>query len=424
MMAGLCISDTREDKVPGSMSSTVLHPQAKVAFVLAGLYNAAEALCQVFVSVYFWRNSHDLMVLCWYYLALYSVTPVMFIVCGWYSKVRDRLHVYRLGIVLHVLYYSTLLVLRENSVNYTLLLGVLLGITWGAFWAGANTINFDVTTGGRREYFIGIMNAISHLARLIAPLISGFIITRADTPLRGYHIVFAVVLVIYALAFFFSFLLTPDPRRTPFRIKRALFPGKEDRDWRYIMLASFTLAGTFEIPTNFLGILMFMETKNELSVGGYAAWQAIIAIVISYTFGRWCKPETRRQHLFWSSILLAASGIVFFFPVTLTSLIVFAMLRSAAMAMFGIGHFSTRMEVIMNTAGDPLERIEYLCAWEVPLAVGRTLMMLLMVVLALAMENASLGIRIVIIVLCALRLATYYFLAQTSLLRKSEGVAG
>jgi len=399
------------------MSSPALHPQAKVAFVLAGLYNAAEALCQVFVSVYFWRNSHDLMVLCWYYLALYAVTPVMFVVCGWYSKVRDRLHVYRLGIALHIVYYSTLLFLREESVHYTLPLGVLLGVTWGAFWAGANTINYDVTTSGRREYFIGVMNAISHFARLVAPLVSGFIITRTSDRLFGYHIVFAVVLVLYALSFLASFLLERDPQRTPFRIGRALFPPKEHRDWRNVMWASFTLAGTFEIPTNFLGILMFMETKNELSVGSYSAYQAIIAIVVSYVCGWWVRPETRRQHLFWSSVLLAASGIVFFFPLTITSLLIFAMLRSAAMAMFGIGHFSTRMEVIMNTAEDPLQRIEYLCAWEVPLAVGRTIMMLLMVALALALDDASLGIRIVIIALCVLRLATYYFLAQTSVLR-------
>ncbi|NUM55587.1 MAG: MFS transporter [Candidatus Hydrogenedentes bacterium] len=399
------------------MSPGTLHPQAKVAFVLAGLYNAAEALCQVFVSVYFWRNSHDLMVLCWYYLALYSVTPIVFVLSGWYSKVHDRLHVYRIGIILHAVYYATLLILQENSVNYTLLLGVLLGVTWGAFWAGANTINYDVTTTGRREYFIGVMNAISHASRMIAPLVSGFIITRTPDRLHGYHIVFAVVLGLYLLSFLASFMLTRDPQRTAFRIKRALFPSKEHRDWRYVMLASFTLAGTFEIPTIFLGILMYMETQDELSVGSYSAYQAIIAIVVSYLFGRWARPETRKGHLFWSSILLAASGVVFFFPLTLASLLVFAMLRSAAMAMFGIGHFSTRMEVIMNTAEDSLQRIEYLCAWEVPLALGRILMMLLMVALAIAFDDPSLGIRIVIIVLCALRLATYYFLAQTSVLR-------
>ncbi|MDZ4859427.1 MAG: MFS transporter [Candidatus Hydrogenedentes bacterium] len=402
------------------MSSPALHPQAKVAFVLAGLYNAAEALCQVFVSVYFWRNSHDLMVLCWYYLALYSVTPVMFVICGWYSKVRDRLHVYRIGIILHAVYYATLLVLQEESVNYTLPLGVLLGITWGAFWAGANTINYDVTTSGRREHFIGIMNAISHFARLCAPLISGFIITATPDRLQGYHYVFASVLVLYLLSFLASFWLTPDPHRTPFRLKRALFPPKEHRDWRYVMLASFTLAGAFEIPTNFLGILVFMETDNEFTVGSYAAYQALVALVVSYVFGYWVRPETRRQHLFWSSMLLAASGIVFFFPITLLSLLVFAMLRSAAMAMFGISHFSLRMEVIMKTAEDPLQRIEYLCAWEVPLAIGRTIMMVLMIALALALDDASLGIRIVIIVLCALRLATYYFLSKTSLLGKSR----
>ncbi len=76
----------------------------------------------------------------------------------------------------------------------------------------------------------------------------------------------------------------------------------------------------------------------------------------------------------------------------------------------------------MNTAEDPFQRIEYLCAWEVPLAIGRTIMMLLMIAVALALNDASLGIRIVIIVLCALRLATYYFLAQTSVLQNPRKV--
>ena len=400
------------------MSSPALHPQAKIAFVLAGLYNAADALCQVFVSVYFWRNSHDLMVLCWYYLALYSVTPVVFILSGWYAKARDRLHVYRIGIIMHAVYYATLLVLREDSVRYTFPLGALLGVTWGAFWVGANTINYDVATTGKRDYFIGVMNAISHAARMVAPFLSGFIITRMPDRLQGYHIIFAVAVGLYVASFLVSFLFMRDPDRSPFRISRALFPKKDQRDWRNIMLASFTLAGTFEIPTIFLGILMYMETKNELLVGSYSSYQAIIAIIVSYLIGRWSRPETRRQHLFWSSVLMAASGIVFFFPITLSSLFIFAMLRSAGMAMFGIGHFSARMEVIMNTTEDPQQRIEYLCALEVPLAVGRLFMMLLMIGLSLSLNDPSIGIRIVLIVLCALRLATYYFLAQTSVLKR------
>ena len=402
------------------MRSTALHPQAKVAFVLAGLYNAADALCQIFVSVYFWRNSHDLMVICWYYLALYSVTPIVFVMSGWYSKVRDRLHVYRLGIILHAVYYATLLVLREESVHYTFPLGLMLGVTWGTFWAGANTINYDVTTSGRREYFIGIMNAVSQASRSVAPLLGGFIITRTADRLTGYHVVFAVAVGLYLLSFLVSFFMTRDPRRTPFRIKRALFPSKDQSDWRYVMLASFTSAGAVEIPAMFLAILMFMQTENELNVGSYAAYQALIAIAISYAFGWWIRPETRRQHLFWSSLVNALSAIILLFPITLTSLMAFALLRSASLAVFGIGHFSMRMEAIMNAAEDSLQRIEYLCAWEVPLAIGRVIIMLITVALALTLDDPGMAIRIVIVFICVLRMTTYYFLSKTTMLRKAE----
>ncbi|GMU94138.1 MAG: hypothetical protein AMXMBFR4_31960 [Candidatus Hydrogenedentota bacterium] len=399
------------------MGSDKLHPQARVAFMLAGLYNSAEALCQIFVNVYLWRNSQDLNVLCKYYLALYAVTPVVFLLAGWYSKVRDRLHVYRLGILFHAVYYATLLILRERSAEFTVPLGILLGVTWGMFWAGANTINYDVTTQGRREYFIGLMNAISHVARMFAPLLSGFIIYY-HPGLEGYHLIFAIVLGIYCAAFLVSHLLTPDQERTPFKIRRALFPGRDQWDWRYILLASFTLAGTFEIPTFLLSILMYVVSSNELNVGTYASAQALIAIIVSFYFGRLIMPESRRTYLLISSALLAASGIVFFFPITLTSLIVFGILRSASMALFGIGHFSVRMEVIMRCVEHPMQRIEYLSAWEIPLAFGRLTMMVALVVLNELYPEDFLGIRIVIIVLCVLRIATYVFLAKTSVLQK------
>jgi YQGE family putative transporter len=399
------------------MSNTKLHPKATVAFVLTGLYSAAEALCSIFVTVYFWINSHDLNLICRYYIALFVVTPVFYILAGWYSQARDRLHVYRLGLVLHAAYYGVLLVVQERAPDYAVALGAMLGVTWGAYWGAANTINYDVTTHGKRERFYGLLGAVTNLARLAAPPIGGLIIQMSEDRLQGYHRLFALVLGLYLLAFFLSYRLPKDDERRPFRIRRALFPGRDQRDWRYVMLASMSLAGSFHIFGILLGLLMYLETNNEVNVGGFASYQALVAIAVSTFLSRYMRTENRGGYMLAAAILLFAAGFLFFTEITALTLILFGLLRSVSMSAFGIGHFSLRMEIIGNSAEEPSQRIEYLCAFEIPLAIGRILMLLCLMYFSSYFAEDGIGIRITMFLLCTLRLITYGLLAQTSPLK-------
>ena len=354
------------------MSSKELHPKAWVALALQFLYDSAEALCSIFVSVYFWTISSDFNAICEHYLTLYIVTPVVFIAAGWYSQARDRLHVYRLGLVLHAIYYTTLLILREESPNHAVALGALLGVTWGVFWAGANTFNYDVSTKGRREYYFGMLQSVTGFARLLSPVIGGMIIQYAPTELLGYHRVFSVVVAIYLLAFLVSFRMHQDSERRPFRITRALLPGRDQRDWRLVMMASASMAGAYSIFQFLLGLLMFMETGSELSVGGYASVQALAAIASAMIVGRIVVPATRMKSMALGAAVLVAAGLMISLKFSLYTLILFGLLRSVAGPLFDIPHFSLRMDIIARSMEQPWERIEYICAWEVPLALGRT----------------------------------------------------
>lgn len=400
------------------MSSRRLHPKAWVALLLTALFNAAEALCSVFVSVYLWINSHDFNTVCVHFMALYVVTPVFFILAGWYSQARDRIHVYRAGLILHALFYAALLVLREESANHAAALGVLRGVAWGVFYAGANTINYDVSTKGKVEYFVGLLQAVGGASSLLGPVISGIVIHLAPTALSGYNIVFSVVVGLYLAAFALSSFMPSDEGNRPFYFWRALFPGKDQRDWRLFMAASFSMAGSFNIFDFLLGLLMYQKTGSELSVGGFATYQTLAGILVSFVLCRIMEPRTRRNYLFWGMLLLVAAGIVISSQLTLATLIIFGFMRSVSGSMFGIAHFSMRMETIAKVVRHPAERIEYLCAWEVPLALGRVMMMTTLILLW--NYESEFGIRITLFLMCAIRIVTYLLLSRTSVLREAE----
>lgn len=390
-----------------------MQSKAWLIIVMNGLYNIAESLCSVFVSVYFYVHSLDVNRVFLHYTTLYTVTPVAFILAGWYAKSRDRTQVFRIGIAFHALYYAALLYLREDAVLYVVHLGALLGVTWGFFWAGNNTFQFDFSAAmPQREYFLGLVSSVSNGARLFAPIISGMIISFAPTPHMGYRTIFTTALIIYLIAIVLSFRIPHFKSDQPFALKKALLPPKEHRDWRYIMLASASLAGSFHILHFLLAIIMYMNIRSEAGVGGYVSFQGLVSVTVSYMVGRFVMPRTRSTFLFWGVVLLVSAGLLVTWKLTLTTLILFALLRSISLPLFGIPHTGIRFEVMHRTASNPSERIEYLCAWETPLALGRIIMMCLL--MALYAWAGDAGLRVALLMLCLVRIVTYLLLRQVS----------
>ncbi len=406
------------------MKRHTLLPRAKVALLLHALYGAANALCSIFISVYLWINSHDLALVYRFYLVLFIVTPVFFILAGWYSQARDRLHVYRVGLLLHALLYGLFLVLRERSPEYAIWIGALQGITWGCYWAGANTLNYDLSAVGKREYFFGLMQTISGIVNLASPVAGGLIIRWASTPLQGYQWLFGIVVALFVVSFLLSFLIPPDTERRPFRIRRALFPGRDQRDWQLIMLTSASMSGTFVIFGFLLSLLMYMQNDDELAVGAYASVQALAAVAVSMYAGRRVTQRNRRAFMFWGVATLVAAGCLMAFPLSVYSLVLFGLLRSVSQPLFGIPHSGLYLDIISASVQTPDQRIEYLCAWEVPLAIGRVLMLLAMLGFQSWLEWSEIGVRVSLFGMCAIRIVSYQLVIRTSPMRGTSTTAG
>lgn len=397
-----------------------LQSKAWLIILLNAFYSVADALCSVFVSVYFYVNSLDVSLVFQHYITLYITTPIAFIFAGWYAKTHDRTHVFRIGLILHAVYYAVLLCLRTDSVNYVIPLGALFGITWGFFWAGNNTFQFDFSAGGKsREYFLGLITAVSNSAKMVAPFVSGAIIALSPTPERGYHLVFFLALVIYLVSILVSFCIPHIKTHRPFRIRKALFPPKEDRDWRLIMAAAASLAGSFHIFHFLMAILMFRYViENEAAVGGYVSFQGLITVITAFLVGRYVTPHRRRYFMFCGVAVLLLAGMVVSWKISFTTLMLFALLRSVSLPLFGVPHTAVRFEVMHHTAEAPTERIEYICAWEIPLAIGRIIAMCAVMILYAVAEEA--GLRMAVFLLCAIRIVTYALVKRVSFVKQPE----
>lgn len=399
-------------------ASRSLPLQARIVLLLNVLYNVADALCSVFVGVYFYVHSLRFEVVCYHYLALYMVTPVVYLFSGWYAQRYDRLHVFRLGVAFHAIYYGCLLWLQQDAAGYAVPLGCLLGVAWGFFWAGNNTFNYDAVEASQRDYFFGWLNVVTGASRFSAPAISAVIMWRFQSEERGFYVLFAAAVGLYLLSIIASTWVARDSQCRPFNLRRALFPGRDQGDWRLLMLASATQAGSFHIFYFVLGLAMYMETDNAAIVGVYTAFQYLAGIAVSFSVGRFIQPRTRKPCMAWAAALLAGAGLIVAWDISIWTLFLFGFLRSVALPLFMIPYASIRLDIIDSSAREPAERIEYMCASEVPLAIGRVVVMVTLLFLFGAL--GELGIRIALFVLCANCTLSYLIIVRTLVVKKQR----
>lgn len=380
------------------------------------LFTVAGSLSGVFVSIYLWQNS-DFATLCRFQIACFAVTPLFFILGGWYAQARDRLHVYRIGLILNAAFYALLLILREHAPHWDIYLGILTGATGGIFWSGANILSYDMTQAGSREYYIGLMSTITGAVGLVAPVLGGVIIEFAPEPHLGYQALFGGVVVLYAICIVLSFWLPKDNVQHPFRLRRALFPKKEQRDWRLTLWTALSIAGSFEILPLVLGLLMFMHTDSEIKLGGFTSFQSLVALAATYAIGNMAGPGNRLTFIFWGIVTFVLAGTLMLFPINMYVLCAFGLLRSIAQPLFGIPHSGLNYDIINNDEEEPSQRIEYICAWEIPLALGRVVVMTAMMYLYEWLRGNEDGLRLAIFLVCAVRVVSYYLIRKTSLIQ-------
>jgi YQGE family putative transporter len=184
------------------------------------------------------------------------------------------------------------------------------------------------------------------------------------------------------------------------------------------MAASASMAGAYSIFLFLLGLIMYMETGSALSVGGFASIQALASIITALIAGRIVTRATRVRSMALGTAVLAAAGVMVSIELSVMTLIAFGIMRSIAAPLFDIPHFSVRMDIISKCLRNPWERIEYIAAWEVPLAAGRIVMMTAMVGLYAGL--GTLGLKIMLCILSCMRIVTFFLLKNTHEMRGDE----
>ncbi len=401
LMARLRAVGSEKELGLGAMLSVFIH----------GLVILGASLSNTFVGVYMWRLQQSFAPIAIFYLLHYVGIPVGFVLGGILADQKERTHSLRIGIVLHGVFFASVLLLRSRSIHFVGPLGVLFGLGVGFYYLANGVLAYDLTDDGSIDYFTGMMGLVGGVGSTTAPLVAGYLISMWPNRF-GYNIVFLASVVIFVVAALLSLKFYGQKGTStfaPFALLRQLRGTR----WMLVMWVHF-FAGLRGGPLAFLvGILVFRLAKGELGLGLFAFASGLFGLASAYVAGRTIGKHNRGRTYGYGVGALAVSTLILAFAQQhIWGLVAFGLIEAIFNPWFGIPFNAFQFSIMDHDRDIGKNRAEYITAREIPLNIGRLVSTGIFLYIALVPGVSSVTLNLYLIGLTAAHLVVWPILGK------------
>ncbi|MBD2872686.1 MFS transporter [Paenibacillus arenilitoris] len=293
------------------MKGTPLPPERRLgkdavtALTIHCCFQFGASMSGLFLNLYLWRLTQDLVVNGIYNLIVFLLTPPAFALGGWIAKKRDRMVTYRLGIVMIAVFYLFVVIAQERVAEFYIGFAIFNGIAAGLYWTGYLVIQYDVSTEANRIRFLAMNMVFFNAAGLAGPALAGFVIQRSEG-LQGYIFIFMLAFAMFVVAAIVSFRIpmVPSHHKVYYLKLMGLVMNRNKRWLR--ALYSFFILGLFQGIMLFLpNILLFQTVGREDWVGYLGVFFSSLTVATGYVISRKAQKEHVRKY-----VLLSTTGVV------------------------------------------------------------------------------------------------------------------
>lgn len=383
---------------------------AMLSVSIHGLVILGTSLSNTFVGVYMWRLQESFAPIALFYLLHYVAIPVGFMLAGTLADRKDRTHSLRIGIIIHGVFFASILLLGSRSIDFVGPLGVLFGLGVGFYYLASGVLAYDLTDDGSIDYFSGLMGLLGGIGSTIAPLAAGYLISLWPDRF-GYKVIFLTSALIFATATLISTRFYGQKGASGFS-PFSLLQGLKGTRWMQVMWVHF-FAGLRGGPLAFLiGILVFRATRGELGLGVFAFVAGAFGLASSYLAGRIIGKDNRRQMFRYGMWALALSTAVLAITQKLWALVLFGLFEAAFNPWFGIPFNSFQFSIMDKDPNIQRNRAEYISLREVPLNLGRIISTGVFLYLTIGPGLSQTALRLYLIGLTGAHLVTWPILSS------------
>lgn len=289
------------------------------------IFSMVLPIIELFTGAYIIRNSADFSLVMVFQLAQGTGIPVGFIL-NWFmlAKVPVK-RLYSLGMMMSGLAMASMMLQTEPGLAGVSLAGLLMGVSYGFFWANRTTLALSATQNTNRNYFYGMETFFYTFAVIVMPMLAGWFIAASHSWAWFGNNVNGAYYVLTGLVFILTIVASTLLQRGDYRNlpkARLKFRGFH-RLWQK-MLRMAVLKGLAQGYITTAPVMLIMKlVGKEGELGTIQSTGAILSAGMLYLLGRKTSPQHRLKvyalglGLFWigaftNMVAYSAAGVIVF----------------------------------------------------------------------------------------------------------------
>lgn len=384
------------------------------------IYGLVGPIIELFIGAYIMRNSSDISLVVIFQLAVYTGIPLTFMINGFLLNRIKITWLYSFGMLLSGISMFAMMLLQQLDTMGVFLAGLIMGLSYGFFWANRDFLALNTTNDGTRNYYYGIETFFYTITGILVPLAAGAFIGATDkNGWFGGHVntaYYILTAIVFVMSTFASILVHRgefvNPKRAPF-----LFI-KFDRIWNK-MLGLASLKGLAQgyivtAPT----MLILSLVGKEGSLGLIQGIAAAVSAILLYVLGRVTEPKHRLLIYGIGCLLFMVGALLNASLYSALGVILFMMCLLFARPLLDIAYFPIQLKVIDFVAEkEKRNEFSYIFNHELGLYLGRLFGCGLFIVLARYVSEYA-ALRYALLVIAVFH-ALGWFMAK-SILKEKE----
>jgi membrane protein len=276
-----------------------------------------------FLTAYFISTStNSILNIAIYYIFTYATMALSTLVVAALAEKRNRIKIFRIGIILNFIYILIIILLKEKIINYLPIISILYGISASCYYFPYNLFIINkVKNTERTNYMVKLFITIS-VVGILFPIIFGSIIT-----ITNYILTAVIVLFISLIQIILSFFITDNHNGDleEYNLKKTWLELKKNKQ------VINCLAGEFFIGMNICNgaletvmvILILNSFKTNINLGIITSIATLLSILVVKIYGLIYNKRDDKKVIMISSIIPVISLIIFLVLKTNTTIIIY-----------------------------------------------------------------------------------------------------
>ena len=276
-----------------------------------------------FLTAYFISTStNSILNIAIYYIFTYATMALSTLVVASLVEKRNRIKIFRIGIILNFIYILIIILLKEKIINYLPIISILYGISASCYYFPYNLFIINkVKNTERTNYMVKLFITIS-VVGILFPIIFGSIIT-----ITNYILTAVIVLFISLIQIILSFFITDNHNGDleEYNLKKTWLELKKNKQ------VINCLAGEFFIGMNICNgaletvmvILILNSFKTNINLGIITSITTLLSILVVKIYGLIYNKRDDKKVIIISSIIPVISLIIFLILKTNTTVIIY-----------------------------------------------------------------------------------------------------